>query len=383
MSFKPNYHPKNRKERLSLLSELMSYINDVKNVDFDSLIQVDKEFEDMIDFKALNREVNKPMVSADGVCQSLKQELLSDIEEDFLEKLSLYVGLVEAKIEEDEFPFHEWIEHISSIELNENTTLSISYKDVLESIKDISKIDLGLATNNFVSYLKAINGKIKSPNDFFPYFEGFIKEVFPGTNINDLLCAKDTIQIYESLNKKPVPLSEGSAFFYAYAASIPNPNWVFKKLEDKNEAPKAFGSKKPQLEVTFSTSNYNEIFEEFSKTDVWKRISEKNEFKEKFVNEFFTQNLKHNPFFAYKPGPGVARSVREVLWDNIVYFVNHVSKDDISLAEKIVDKIMLKVPKDKKEENNTHAVRVINAALHEKLHKEMPVSNIKEKKNKV
>lgn len=378
MKFKLDYYPKNHKEKLKLIRELKEHIEDVQNIDVDSC--VDSDIEDRGFIKGLQKDISKPMDCATGLANGLRDYIIEDLEGDFIEKLQLYQFMVEKGIEENTFPFKDWINYLNEVEKIDKVI--VGYKDVLSTISKLVKVNDTLARENFSDYLFAVKDSIKSPNDFFPALEDFVKKNYPDASLLDILAAKDLAEIEKGLDGKHVPLKEGSKLFFMYASSIPNTAWTFKDVTS-NKPQKLSSRPKPQISISVSTSNFDEIFDEFSKTAIWNRINEKKEFKNKFIEQVFNEDLKYPLFWESGSGQGKTKVGHKFNWDNIVSFVKHLTKEDVDLAEDIVSRVFAKLPKYKHDQHSAQAIQVVNVALYEKLQKEMPVGNMKEKRNKI
>lgn len=365
MAFAPTYSPTNNLKRIKSSGELLEKIDEMRDIDITSLVG-------SIDDAPIRKEIAVIMGQAENKAVYLNQQLLNDIDKEFYNNIQLYGFMVNNKIEKNYFPFYDWLKYMKEVEEESNLKLNMKYQNVFDMILDISETDVSLAKGNLAYYLSKLPGKIKNYNTFFPELEKFIKENFTQASFLDMLCGEDTYNVHKGLVGNHVPLSDKSELIYAYAVSIPNSSWAFKNKDFDGG-----------LKISFSTSDYNEIYEEFAKTEVWKRINVSHESRKKFVQEIFNADLKENPFYEeYQPVTGFL-GIREIKWDNLKAFVNHLGKDDVELAEFMMDGILNKVFGDKKENFASQALQIINLALEKELQKDLPVAELKEKKMKI
>lgn len=345
MTFIPTYSPKDNLEKLKLIKELSDTIHDMRNI---------------------------TVLLAENKVATLQQKIISDIEKDFNDNLQLYSFMVSNKIEKNYFPFYEWLTYFEEVEKKNKIKLNMKYQNVFDMVLDISEVDGSLAKGNLAYYLSKLPGKIKNYNTFFPELEKFVEENFTKASLIDMLCGEDTYGVHKGLVGNHVPLAEKSQLIYAYAVSIPNTSWAFKHQEHAGG-----------LKISFSTSDYEEIYKEFTTTEIWKRINISHESRRKFAAEILNGDLKDNPFYEmYPPNSGI-EGIREVKWDNLKAFVNYLGKDDVELAEFIMCDILSKVPIDKKDNYASQALQIVNLALGKELQKDLPIGQIKEKKMKL
>jgi hypothetical protein len=345
MAFIPTYSPKDSLEKLKLIKELSDNIHDMRNIN---------------------------VLLVENKIATLQQKVISDIEKDFDDNLQLYSFMVSNKIEKNYFPFYEWLTYFEEVEKKKYLKLNIKYQNVFDMVLDISEVDSSLAKGNLAYYLSKLPGKIKNYNTFFPELEKFVKENFTKASLIDMLCGDDTYGVHKGLVGNHVPLTENSQLIYSYAVSIPNSSWTFKHQKFPGG-----------LIISTGSSNYEEVYEEFTKTEIWKRINISPQSRKKFAEEILNGDLKENPFYEmYPPFSGI-EGIREVKWDNLKAFVNQLSKDDVDLAQFIMDDILSKVPNDKKDSYASQALQIVNLALGKELQKDLPIGQIKEKKMKL
>lgn len=347
MTFSPDYLPKDSSEKLKLVRELSENISSMRNIDI------------VMDF-------------AEKKIATLKQKISTDIEKEFCYNLELYGFMVNNKIEKNYFSFFKWLTYLDEIETKNDVVINMKYQNVFDMVLDISETDSSLAKGNLAYYLSKLPGKIKNYNTFFSDLEKFVKENYTQASFIDMLCGDDTYGVHKGLVGKAVPLTDASKLIYSYAITIPNSSWAFKHQNHGGG-----------LQISFSTSDYQEIYEEFSKTEIWKRINISYDSRRKFVEEIFKADLKENPFYEEYPQYSGMMGIREVKWDNLKAFVIHLSKDDVDLAEFMMNKILDKVPNDKKENYTSQALQVVNLALQQELQRDLPIGEIKEKKMKL
>lgn len=363
MTFKPTYAPKNSLSNLSLNKEILEKIDKIKNLDINSLVN-------SIDTKPIEIEIATIMAQAENKALNLEQKIISDIEKDFCDNLQLYGFMVKNKIEKDYFPFYEWLKYMDEVEKKNNLKINMKYQNVFDMVLDISETDVSLSKGNLAYYLSKLPGKINNPNTFFSELEKFVSENFTSANFLNMMSGADTYSIHKGLNGNDVPVAESSQLIYCYAVTIPNSSWAFKHQHFKGG-----------LTISSSTSNYHEIYEEFIKTDIWKRINFSHESRKKFVKEMLNADLKEKPFFEYYHSSSSIKGIREIKWDNLKAFTNHIIKDDVELAEFMMYEILSKV--HNKENHNAQALQIVNIALQYQLQKDLSVAEIKEKKLKL
>lgn len=368
-----NYSPKNYKEKLSLIDEISENVHEISNEDFSSCIDADMEGAEYFPDRA-SKAIRKAIGSAESASKSLREDLLSDIERDFSDSLDLYVIMVKNGVEESEsFPFDDWLSSIDFIKEG----VKFPFKDIFSAIQSVNETNKDLAVENLAEYLNAIKSKLNNPEMFFPSFEEFLKKNFPQADMLSVLSASNYGDFVKGVNGKHVESNEKSKLFFQYAAELPNNNWTFKEIS-KN---KGFGG----LEVSVSTSNYDEIFEQFTKMDVWKRIVDQ-KLETKFLDEITSTKRVVSQFFKIKRS-SMYSGVAEIKFENAEAFVRNVTKGNMELTEHFANNLMKAIPSYKRDElspnMSANIAKLIKISLHEKLENEMSERNIKEKKMKI
>lgn len=369
MTFKPDYLPNNSLEKLQLVDEIFGIGGDLKKMDIDSM--VDRDVEDRRFADSIQTEVSNSGGDIEDKASSLEAAMISDVEQDFANNLKLYTFMVQNKLEEDYFPFYDWLQYMSNVEKQNSVKLKSNHKLIFETIENIAEIDESLAKGNLSYYLIKVTDKIKKYDDFFKELEKLVSRLFPNANLIDALCGKETYEIHKGLAGISTPLNDDSKLIYSYAVTIPNTSWQFKTQENGD------------FKISFSSTDYNEIYKEFSRHEIWNRIKDNPQYRKKFVEEFFKADIKEHPFYELEKRFEWSKLIKEVKWDNIKAFVTHLSKDDVELAEFMVEKVLSMLTSDKKDLHSAQAMQVINLALKAQLHNDLPIAEHKEKKMKI
>lgn len=369
MTFKPDFLPKNSLDKLQLINEISSVSRELKKIDIDSM--VDRDVEDRRFTDSIQSEVTNTASNIEEKASSLESIMVLDVQEDFADNLKLYNFMVQNKLEEDYFPFYEWLKYMDEVEKQNSVKLKPNHQIIFETIESIAEVDESLAKGNLSYYLDKVTDKIKKNDYFFQDLEKLVSKIFPNASLIDALCGKETYEIHRGLVGNHIPLTDKSKLIYSYAVTIPNTSWQFKTQESGD------------FKISFSSIDYEEIYAEFSKSEIWSRIKDNPEYRKNFVKEIFNADIKENPFYETDKKYTWTKLIKEVKWNNIKAFVTHLSKDDVELAEFITNKILSMLTSDKKELHSAEAMQVVNLALKAELQNDLPVMEIKEKKMKI
>jgi hypothetical protein len=359
-----NYEPKDYNLKLNIIKDIIEAANDISTIDFYSHIDSNVEGSDDI-VGAIQKEVSNSASSAYKDSIWLKQELISDIENDLINQFNLYCFLVDKKVEtEDVFPFASWGSTLNSIKEN----VHIEHKTILDGIEKILAVDKALGIDNFSSYLDFCRVREDQNYKFWNSIQSFINTNFPQIDIADILSGQNKTDFQKSLLGEEIQPGIKSLLFFKFAAYLPDTHWTFKeKTHNKG------------LKVSSSTSNFNEIFEEFKKTSTWGKISLSKTNQKLFITELLCGKREENQFYVQKQVGGYSSNAKklpeDIKFDNCQAFFNQIIKGDVALAEFFVDKLSSLYFSKQVEKFSNELSQLINGAMHYKLKVELPQNN--------
>jgi hypothetical protein len=340
-----DYSPKNYSSKLNTIDEVLDVANDLEKMDFSSIIDRDIEGSDDLAAQA-SKELSSTLKGFNTNIGEVKNEVFSDVSDDFENRLSFYRVLAINGIEEDTFPFGEWFSCLDDTKEKVNFLTSDS---ILKSIQDIKLVNEELANSNLVEYLSSVKSRLDYPNKFLLDLNKFINENYKGLNLLNVLSASSYSDLYSALKGKDVIANKDSTLLFQYASTILKDNWSEKSLI------------------------------EFKDSDLYRKINDKNLMPE-FLKELLIPRAGKTPLFIQKNSYFNSRyRVESINWDNCKEFVNHVLKEDVKTTEFFVEKLISFFDKKKQEELSVNAVELINTSMYHQLNKEVP---LKEKMKK-
>lgn len=342
-----NYQPKNYISAFSSIKESKSHIDDL-NFDPSEFIRAEEE----IDFKLLEKHISTNVKELDNNIESLHAEIIGLVQQDFDDAQKLYMFLVDKNIEENEFPFKDWMETISEIDLESN--IPLINKDFLNFLKNLPIQSETFLTNS-ASLLSFTNSYVKynNPKIVFEWLE----EVAVKNNFlpEEILVASKFNEFYLNLNKLKSESSPSG-----------NPLWFFEYFK-------------------FNVNN--------KRTEVLDRmlnLAEKYELKDKLIDTLideYNNNLFINYSYVAKYKPRFINYKVEQISD----FFDLVLAGNIEKTEYFVDKLINKsvnssgLSKNNKEfEEQTSFIRsLLNKSFACKLDKEISKNTNNNKKYKI
>ncbi len=359
-----NYEPKDYNLKLNIIKDIIEGTNDLSTIDFYSHIDSNVEGSDNI-VGAIQKEVSNSASSAYKDSIWLKQELISDMEKDFIDQFYLYCFLVDKKVEtEDIFPFASWGSTFNSIKEN----VHIEHKIIFNVIEKILAVDKSLGIDNLSSYLDFCRVRVDQNKKFWTDTQYFFTANFPQIDISNILSGQNKTDFHKSLLGEAIQPGIKSLLFFKFAAYLPDTDWTFKEQTHKKG-----------LKVSSSTSNFNEIFEEFKKTSIWEKISLSKTNQKLFITELLCGKREENQFYFLKKSGTYSSPSRatpeDIKLDNCQAFFNQIIKGDVELAEFFVDKLSSLYFSKQIEKFSNELSQLINGAMHHKLQLELPNNN--------
>lgn len=368
-----NYEPKDYNLKLKIIKNINETLNDILRIDFSSY--ADRNIEGCYDIcNQIEKEVSISSTNAYKESIYLKQELLSEVENDFLEKFNLYCFLVEKKIEiEDLFPFSDWCYTLNNV----IEPIYIEHKKIIEGIKCILDVDKSLGIENLSSYFEFCRNRNDQNKNFWTEIKSFVNYNFPQIDISDILSSQNKNDFKKALLGEKIQPGINSILIFKFASYLPNNDLTIKNQTNKNN-----------LTISFSTTNFNEIFEEFKKTSVWSKISSSQTNKKLFITELLCGKRDENPF--YKPkhvGSGFGQTGKyipqDINFENCKYFLNTIIKGDIEIAEHFVDKFSSLYFYKQVAKFSNELSQLINMSMYYKLNGEIQIKSEVAKKSKI
>ncbi len=346
-----NYQPKNYINAFNSIKESKSHIDDL-NFDPSEFIRSEEE----LDFRLLEKHISVNVKELDNNTESLHAELIGLVQQDFDDAQNLYMFLVDKKIEENEFPFKDWMETISEINIERNTPLV--NKDFLDFLKK-QPIQSELFLTNSASLFSYTNSYVKynNPKILFEWLEDVAKinNFLP----EEILFASKFNDFYINLNKLKAENSPNG-----------NPLWFFEYFK-------------------FNINNNNK-----ETLDRMLSLIEKYEIKDKLIDTLINE-YSNNLFikYTYTSVTLVNSKPRFMGYktQQISDFFDLVLAGDIEKTEYFVDKIIKKgtsglgLPQNNKEvaEQTSFIRGLVNKSFACKLDKEMSNNSTNTKKHKI
>ncbi len=365
--------PRDYNSKITTIKALQSYISTLKDIDVSKF--VDSSIEDASDFiNASNNAVSIPTSKAEGEADGLWEELRNDVRDDFTEKFNNYIFLVEHKLDDgDIFPFNSWQRLFDQVK----DDVFFDHEEVLSNIEKLANLDKDIAIYNIANYLDVIQYQNIGINGLFPHLNKIINKYFPQSNLLDVLSCTKYADFIKALNGETFTTKENSHLIFEYANFSILENWAIKtnfnrhliniynirSFESKEQYPDSLG-----LGIPLYLQDMDQVYQAFSESEIWGRIKDSNNLKKEFIKIL---SLNKN------------ESISSFHIKNVEHFVNHLSKEDVNLAEEYFTQIGNKVYGSKRDEAQVHFDNALKIALKFSLDKEMPQSDIQVKRLKV
>lgn len=358
------------------LSEL---VKDLKEIEYlgENVASLDFVTEDG-DTK-LSRDISKDGDKITETSKHLIFEVVSSLENEFIELFDLFVGLARSGLIEEEFPFDSWNQEFERVEKVTKTTVGIDCKNILEGIIEIynhNKQDNDLAKINFVNYLASNLDKNSTEQYYFSLLDYTARQFNDKLEITELLSGKNHKDYFNALSSKPcVTTYEATSRLLEAATSISTFNYETKEDFDKTWK-EIVKDRKEKIEI----EQFKKQCEDFERSTLWKTIKNNPEYLNKFISDFGNDVRSAKFFFNTTLYDFKKSKVRGLNSDTITTFFKMVIKDDLELGEKLMVSLSKNLPKILEQDFQNIDSQVKSILNYNHLQKNTTINNVTELK---
>lgn len=358
------------------LSEL---VKDLKEIEYlgENVASLDFVTEDG-DTK-LSRDISKDGDKITETSKHLIFEVVSSLENEFIELFDLFVGLARSGLIEEEFPFDSWQKEFERIEKITKTTVGIDCKNILEGIIEIynhNKQDNDLAKINFVNYLASNLDKNTREQYYFSLLDYTARQFNDKLEITELLSGKNHKDYFNALSSKlHVTTYEATSRLADAATSISTFNYETKEDFDKTWK-EIVKDRKEKIEV----EQFKKQCEDFEQSTLWGTIKNNPECLNKFISDFGNDVRSAKFFFNTTLYDFKKSKVRGLNSDTITTFFEMVIKDDLELGEKLMVSLSKNLPKILEQDFQNVDSQVKSILNYNHLQKNTTINNVTELK---
>lgn len=358
------------------LSEL---VKDLKEIEYlgENVASLDFVTEDG-DTK-LSRDISKDGDKITETSKHLIFEVVSSLENEFIELFDLFVGLARSGLIEEEFPFDSWNQEFERVEKVTKTTVGIDCKNILEGIIEIynhNKQDNDLAKINFVNYLASNLDKNTREQYYFSLLDYTARQFNDKLEITELLSGKNHKDYFNTLSSKlHVTTYEATSRLADAATSISTFNYETKEDFDKTWK-EIVKDRKEKIEV----EQFKKQCEDFEQSTLWGTIKNNPECLNKFISDFGNDVRSAKFFFNTTLYDFKKSKVRGLNSDTITTFFEMVIKDDLELGEKLMVSLSKNLPKILEQDFQNVDSQVKSILNYNHLQKNTTINNVTELK---
>lgn len=358
------------------LSELVKDLNEIEYLG-ENVASLDFVTEDG-DTK-LSRDISKDGDKITETSKHLIFEVVSSLENEFIELFDLFVGLARSGLIEEEFPFDSWQKEFERVEKITATTVGIDCKNILEGIIEIynhNKEDNDLAKINFVNYLASNLDKNTREQYYFSLLDYTARQFNDKLEITELLSGKNHKDYFNALSSKlHVTTYEATSRLADAATSISTFNYETKEDFDKTWK-EIVKDRKEKIEV----EQFKKQCEDFERSTLWKTIKNNPECLNKFISDFGNDVRSAKFFFNTTLYDFKKSKVRGLNSDTITTFFKMVIKDDLELGEKLMVSLSKNLPKILEQDFQNIDSQVKSILNYNHLQKNTTINNVTELK---